>query len=149
MPSTFTGESEPVTLSSASLVILSLTTSAAEIGRALSIEPTETWNRGDVGEGGGPQAYHGWVRASGLGEDRPIEEHLAVLLDHLVPHSHALAELLQAKDRIDNAKLWVVSRSSSWNPGLSLSPNLLSALADLGVDLEIDIYVMESQAPAT
>jgi hypothetical protein len=129
----------------ASLTIHSQSVPAAEITRLLGVDPDRTWRRGDrMGRSASSQhryLTHGWTVSSGIGEEASVNRHLAALMDRLAPAADELPTLL--REQGVNAKLWLVEHIENWNPGLSLSPSELAAVAHLGVELAVDIYVYE------
>ena len=78
---------------------------------------------------------------SGLDEDASVNEHLAALLTRLSPAAEALRTIASTEGI--KCKLWLVEHIENWNPGISLSPEEVDAVARTGAELDIDIYVYE------
>jgi hypothetical protein len=128
----------------ARLVIVSDEVPAAEIDRMLGIDADESWRRDElVGRGrtGRRRPNHGWILESGRSEEASPNEHLGALMVRLAPAVAKLPRLMSMPGI--SAKLWLVEHIENWNPGLSLSPDELAALARIGIELDVDIYVYE------
>jgi hypothetical protein len=125
-------------------VILSDELLPDQITDRLGIRPSRAWLRGDLNVGGVPLRHNGWELHSDIPATLPAEEHLENLLARLTPISAALASLQQDPEVVSVA-LWLKRAGDNWNPGLSLSPGQVEALATLRTGLEVDIYVDESR----
>jgi hypothetical protein len=125
------------------LTILSKQLSPAEITLRLGLKPDMSWKLGERPKPSARHAYksHGWIIGSGLSRQSSVAEHIEALLLKLEPAATAVrAVSLEAEV---TSTLWVVQHLENWNPGMSFSHVQLTAIAQLGVELAIDIYVYE------
>lgn len=84
-----------------------------------------------------PRPFGVWLLDSPLGRDRPLEEHLDVLLGLLEPRAEALRSLAAEGCPADLFSGHFMQR---YNTGIELSPGVLGRVAALGLALDIDIY---------
>jgi hypothetical protein len=125
----------------ARLTVISDELPPEELTRRVGIDPDRSWRRGDRTEARRPQPHHGWELTSRLSEDRPVEDHLADLLERTAPVAKAVAAI--ARDpAVASVRLMLSRTGDNWNPGLSISPDAIRKLDDLGLALDIDIYVI-------
>jgi hypothetical protein len=144
MPTYFTDEdgnyAAERTRSRASVVFLSNELKPAQVTERLGLSPDRSWLQGDTRPGGQRQPHHGWMIESRIREDRPPEEHIADLIERLARFAPGLAEL--ARDpAIVSAQFRLYRHGENWNPGLSLSPELIRGLDALGLGFDADLYV--------
>lgn len=122
-------------------VVLDFECPHAEITSALGLEPTTTWNRGDlVGKSALRRKAAGWTLASGLAPNARPDEHLDALLSRL-PAS--LAALSKCGDRC-HTEFSMAVRVFSSAPPLSFSPTALQRVAQLRATLDIDLILLAS-----
>ena len=127
--------------SRASLVVLSDELMSDVLTSRLGIPPDQAWQRGQRSPGASPHVHHGVAFESGISEERAPNEHIADLVERLRPIAAQIAEL--ARDpAILSVRFWVSHHGQNWNPGLSLTTDLIRGLESLGVGLEIDFYVV-------
>lgn len=80
-------------------------------------------------------------------EFRPEDQadaHLRDLLDRIAGLEHQI-EAISRDERIASLSCWVYHAIPNWNPGISLSPEVLAGVARLGAQLELDIYVVDPE----
>jgi hypothetical protein len=132
-----------VARSYAHLTVLSETLSAAEMAQIIGIDPDESWERGE--KRGGAARFGGISVASRLPREAAPGEHLSDLLSLLAPIADRVRELAR-DDRILGPRLWIFHHIANQNPGLTLSAEQVSELAQLGTGLELDIYAYEDSS---
>jgi Domain of unknown function (DUF4279) len=98
-----------------------------------------------IGDRRGPRSpafkTHRWSIGSGIDDAESVSEHLAALHSRIGAARDALRELIAAD--LVSAKVWVFHHVENWNPGMVLSHAEMAALAELGADLALDIYVYQ------
>lgn len=129
--------------SHAQLTVVSDVLDAEAITRRLGISPDESWARGAVNHGR-TQKHHGWSVRSRVPAASAAEDHLTDVLRRLEPAAAKIRELARDPD-VESVRCWIMRRGDNWNPGLSFTRELVASLNDLGVGLEIDIYVAGSE----
>lgn len=102
-----------------------------EISRQMHIAPTTT-QEGDPGR----SEARRWSIASGVSESRPIEEHIDALLEKIHPHASELRNI----STIARCRLSAGLEYTELNPEITFRPDILRKIADLGVELWLDIY---------
>jgi hypothetical protein len=113
-----------------------------EMSERLGLDPTKTWRRGDVlREGQKPQADHHWVLTMAPRRSWSFDEPLEELLASITQHAVELRELVR-RDGV-TAQVCLVGYLFDSSPGVTLSSDTLATLADLGVGVNMDLYVME------
>jgi hypothetical protein len=122
----------------ASLRIFSGRITDREIGDVLEVKATHTHAKGDR-----ISPHHtavrrewAWFLRSPLGKDRSVTEHLKWILDAIEPRSDALKTLF-GECRID---LFCGLASLHGQGGFTLDPVTLRRLANLSVNLGLDLY---------
>ncbi len=127
--------------SRAHLVVLSDELMPDVLASRIGIVADQAWERGGRSVGTSPQAHHGLSFESRISEERGPDEHLADLVERLRPVAAQIAEL--GRDpAIFSVRVWISHHGQNWNPGLSLTKDLIQGLESLGVGLDIDIYVI-------
>jgi hypothetical protein len=115
--------------------------SAGHVTAALNIEPCETQKIGDTYEARSvirTKKLNGWflcTKKSVASFD--AEKHLSYLLDRLENKANELRSLIEQGWRADIACMW---DSEYGHGGPALSPELMTRLARLGIELWFDIY---------
>jgi hypothetical protein len=117
-----------------------------EVTALLGLKPAATGQKGQPYQVGNklitnmkwPQNH--WEVRSTLAADEPLAAHLEQLLQQLKPKRAALKELLGTCQ----GELTLVSYlQEERNPNFRLSPELLREITELGLSLEVDIYLLE------
>jgi hypothetical protein len=125
----------------ARLTVLSDDLHPEELTRRMGIDPDRSWRKGDLTRARRPQPHHGWELTSRLSDDRPVEDHLADVLERTAPIAGSVAAM--ARDPAVHSVRLMLSRSGdNWNPGLTISPEAIRQLDGLGIGVDIDIYVL-------
>lgn len=105
-----------------------------EVERTLGIEPD---SEKLLTQAGTPASATCWVKRSGLGEEAPVERHLEVLSTLLEAHEQQFRAVRDAGAECD---LFVGTFLLDLQGGFSLSPEILRRIADLGLELDFDVY---------
>lgn len=123
----------------ASLVITSQSIGAAEIQTTLGITASDLREKGSRlsdRPGSKPLAHSAWILESGIGEDRPIDQHAEALADLMEKKQAELAKLAQSC----SIEIWCYISFEDSQCGFALKHHLLDRLAALSCDLVFDIY---------
>src|SRR5712692_5622284 len=84
-----------------------------------------------------------WEIDSGLSEHAELEERLAALVSLLEEHESGIHEIVANEDvGIQCAAYWHTNQ-----PGVHLSPDLISRLSAFGVSVDFDMYCMGDEEP--
>ncbi len=123
----------------ASLILVNYSCSHDDVTAAFGVEPSRTWNVGDLlPSGRRPHKTKGWRFWSSLPLTATMKEHAIHLLDQLKPDSAKLAALDPEVAELSFAV-------ESWNgarPPLGLDRKLMAKLVEMKLDLDIDLYVL-------
>ena len=123
----------------ASLILTNYSCSHDDISTAFGVEPSETWNVGDLMRSGRrPRKTKGWRFWSSLPLTATQEEHAAHLLEQLKPDFAKLKT-------IDPEEAALSFAVESWNgdrPALGLGHKLMARMVEMRLDLDIDLYVL-------
>jgi hypothetical protein len=113
---------------------------------ALGMSPDISWRKGDPHRGGKRQRkFNGVVFESALERERAEPSaHIADLLQRLAANAQSIKRLAE-DDRVHSARLWLYWNTTGGNPGLTFPHETVLAIADLGVSLELDIYVLHAE----
>jgi hypothetical protein len=130
----------------AHLTVLSDLLSPAEMEEALDMTPDISWTKGDPHRGGkSQQKFNGVVFESTLDRERSEpSEHIEDLLRTLTANVQRIRRLA-GDDRVHSARLWFYWNTSAGNPGLTFPHETVRAIANLGVSLDLDIYVLPDE----
>jgi hypothetical protein len=122
--------------------IINFSCSHDEITKALGVEPSHTWFKGD--HVGRKVKYRhrykntGWLLESGLPRDTPARDQLRALLDRL----HPRRESLKACGPYYARFTCVVYSYNGHRPDLVFPPEDVRRMADLSAGIAIDLYVL-------
>jgi hypothetical protein len=126
--------------SAGSLRITSFTISAAEISARLGIVPDQELERGSLMSPRNPRSRRRessvWLRRSGLGNDRWLNEHVAVLLGLVSGRREELVRL----SADCHLEFFLGFGSADSQGGCVLPARLLAEIGALGVDVVLDLY---------
>jgi hypothetical protein len=121
----------------------------AVVSEALGLQPDKVRVKGErwktrAGWSSVPARVSGWFFGSkGQVDSKDVRRHLDWLLDQIEPHAAALKSIQAAGGRMTVSCYW----SSAWgHGGPTLSPSIMSRLADLGLEIWFDVYVSEQAA---
>ena len=116
------------------------------VTEVIDVAPSEAWVKGD------PLPKHPslvrkhsrWTLDSGLPSSAPFEEQIVALLDRLKPIEDGVRRAAaQYEVGIQVAMYW----HQSHNPGCLIPPEVAGRLAELGLDLDLDIYCCYEDEP--
>ncbi len=135
----------PLARAHATLRITHHTAAAAEVTERLGLAPTDTHDRGGPRLRNLPPWQHMlWSLSSGPTDTRPLAAHLEALLDLVEPVAKAIHGLASDGFTMD----WFCFLDvEGWQGGETLDPALLRRLAELPIDLSLDIYATEALGP--
>jgi hypothetical protein len=126
--------------SAASLRVFSSELTPEELAAALGVSPDRSYRAGDrVSLRSKSEAVHqsnAIFVNSGLPSDRPLEEHLAALVNKV---ERAMMGLRSLGGRV-KADVFCGFSSRNGQGGFSLSPALLARLTALGLEIGFDLY---------
>ncbi|MDH6145691.1 hypothetical protein P3T35_007749 [Kitasatospora sp. GP30] len=126
--------------SAGSLRITSRTISAADISARLGIIPDQQFEQGSLTSPRNPNSLRReasvWIRGSGLGNDRWLDEHVAALLSLVDGHREELLRLSADCDLV----LFLGFGSEDGQGGCVLPARMLAEIGALGVDVILDLY---------
>lgn len=129
---------------SARLVIYGFECPPEEITQILGTQPDEVWRKGDYrGERPAkPSRDSGWVLSSASSDQVRIESHIASVLEKL-GSSDRVRDLPAESKRYVSCEVMTLEGPSG--PDITLSPDILRRLAEIGVELSIDSYNLSSK----
>jgi hypothetical protein len=118
--------------------ILSDTLSPREISRRLGQEPDRFWNKGtaDPNVSRNMAKFNAWILNSGLPKDAPIEAQVAALLEKVRPLAKEILQM-SATETVDFSCVIY----SEAEPPTYFDNKALSAIASLGANLDLDLYL--------
>jgi hypothetical protein len=126
--------------STGSARITSKTLSPGEITDRLGISPDAQFEKGSLASPRNPNSrrrdINVWIRRSGLGDDRWLEEHVAALVGVFGRAHEELSQLAVDCD----LELFLGFGSENGQGGCALSAQLLMQVAELGFDVILDLY---------
>jgi hypothetical protein len=105
-----------------------------EVTIDLGLEPSNTWKAKDAPSQESMWGYDGFAEDPNMKIWTSLEEGLSFLLDKLFPYKEKIDEYKRTYDAI----WWCGHFQSSFSGGPTLSPKLLKALGEFGVDLQIN-----------
>jgi Domain of unknown function (DUF4279) len=112
------------------------------ITEALGLQPSETWRRGDAwGRRPRPHPEHGWVLATPYRATWDPDEPLRQLLEWIEPSKASLIELTAGG--LVEGRLSIVGSQRDRGPSIYLDSEVVRVIAQLGLDLNVDFYVVE------
>jgi hypothetical protein len=130
----------PPSTSGAHLTLLSESIDTTALTAQVGMTPDEAWERGERPNAAGK--FAGITFRSNLSDAAAPGNHLDALLERLAPVTAQIAAAAADDGLI--VRLWLVHRVENWNPGLSLSGDLIRRIDALGAGIEVDIYVLEA-----
>jgi hypothetical protein len=112
------------------------------ISKALRIEPTESWQKGDRNETTHyERKFSRWSLRSRLDDFVSLEPHIRDVLDQLKERA---AEVRAVANDHNYAGIQCVGHFYASYPGLSLDRSLIRDMAALNLDIDFDFYYMYS-----
>lgn len=118
----------------------------AIITRAMGLEPTWAWIKGDViaNSRRGRQTHSRWVLQSTRPLAEPIEAHVENLLPRLESRREAVVDVrTRFKARLVVAAYWYAA-----NQGFRLTADVLQRIAALGLEVDFDVYCLDGSGDA-
>jgi len=111
------------------------------ITEALGLQPSQIWRRGDAwGRRPRPRPENGWVLATPYRATWDADEPLRQLLDWIEPSRASLAELTTGGSV--RGRLSIVGFQRDRGPSIYVDREVVRAIAQLGIDLNVDFYVV-------
>ena len=110
----------------------------AEITKALGVNPTESWSKGDSGLYNPYRPDSGWCLHSPLPQTNTnLREHIEALIPLLEQKASAVRAL---SEKYKTFLVCVGYYDETASPGLSLSRAVIVSMASLGLELDADLY---------
>src|SRR5690242_19859194 len=127
-----------------SLRVMSSSLSARDVGAAIGLTPTKTFDKGDIiWKRGVPTAktrgHSLWALDIGLTEDCPIEEHLRSLANLLSGRKDKIKALM-SECEID---VFCAFGSANGQGTIIVPARDLQVFSELGIDIIVDVYLSE------
>lgn len=117
--------------------------SVAEITRVLNSEPTSAQDKGEPKSKRAPERgvrdFSVWLMESGVGDDKPLNEHLAALLPFIESH----AEEIRSLSKDCTVDLVCGFSSGNGQGGFVLEHDVLKKIGEAGLDIVLDLYPPE------
>lgn len=119
------------------------------VTRAVEVEPSRAWRRGDlIGPGNDRTRRQGsWSLDSKRvlsPQDAHLDEHMRWLLDQLEPRTNQLKDAVTEQEL--KAEVWSAVYMEGANVDFELPPTTLARIAALGATLRLDIYAPDDVA---
>jgi hypothetical protein len=128
----------------AHLDLYSTTLDPDQISEWMGREPTDSWRKGDVmPKTGHIRETSRWELQTSDYFTRDLNEPLEELLEMLRPVADPLRTLVL--EHCEKASICLVGSFAEANPGLYLAKDLIATIADLGLDLDVDLYFIEPE----
>jgi hypothetical protein len=124
--------------------ILSNELSPEEISRKLRQQPDRSWNKGtaDPKVSRNMSKFNAWILNSGLPKDARIEDQVAALLEKVRPVGKEILEI-SANETVDFSCVVY----SDAEPPIYFDNKTLGAIASLGANLDVDLYLQTKTEP--
>ena len=124
--------------------ILSNDLSPEEISRRLRQQPDRSWNKGtaDPKVSRNMSKFNAWILNSGLPKDARIEDQVAALLEKVRPVGKEILEI-SANETVDFSCVVY----SDAEPPIYFDNKTLGAIASLGANLDVDLYLQTKTEP--
>ena len=107
------------------------------VSSAFGLEPSRVWNPGDkIGRTTRRQSSIGWRFDSELASSKPAAEHVRFIVDKILPRKSYLRSIGQFE-------AWIVCVLHVYEgdrPDLVFEAELITALGELSIGLDIDLY---------
>jgi hypothetical protein len=115
----------------------------SNITNLIGIEATKTWLKGDLTH---PKAIikhrqNGWMLQSSLSKDTPLREQIESLLDIVLPRKGVLRKLPNGSEK----SILCAVYSVDGRPDISLPADVIIAIAEIGANLDLDLYLLPSE----
>ncbi|HZM85003.1 MAG TPA: DUF4279 domain-containing protein [Blastocatellia bacterium] len=113
----------------------------AIVSERLGLGPSRAWNEGDPKPSGGTYSFMRWCLETDIGHNRPVQEHLEVLLPILEDHAEAIRSLAPQYEAV----IQCVGYFGEPSPGFHLDAPTIARIAALGLAVDFDLYSMGSR----
>lgn len=131
---------------SALLRIASKTRRVEEISNILNVEPTESFDKGDIISVRSPNPSFRkealWLFDSNIPKTALLEEHINKLIDFIKSQTN---ELLKLKNDCD-IELYCEYTSYNGQGGFVITHNIIRELAELPIDIVINVFLIDENA---
>jgi hypothetical protein len=112
------------------------------ITKALKLEPTEAWKKGDRNETTHyERKFSRWSLHSRLPHFDELESHIRDVLNQLASRTEQVRSLVQ---ELGVGGIECVGHFHASYPGFTLAKDIISAMANLNLELDCDFYYMYS-----
>lgn len=136
-------------LYSANLRIASKTKSTSDISSMLGVEPSESYNIGEVLSLRGPHPRHReeslWLLNSNVSEEQPLEKHLNDLLSFVENKTPELGLLALECD----IEIFCSYATYNGQGGFVLDRKLIEKMAKVNVDFVFDLYLVDQDSDSS
>jgi len=107
-----------------------------EVTRALGVEPTKSWNKGDVRKAGGVYEFSNWTYNAQKFEDKVLDSSIEKVVDFLESLNWSQVLLPSGFE----GTIQCVSYHKERSPGFHLDRKLISRIAELNMEVDFDLY---------
>jgi hypothetical protein len=140
----YSDEYPPCARCYASLGIYHATLNPEAISSLLGIQPTKSWQRGEIrnprSRNSAPSKFGGWVlRTRGVVESRDVRRHIDWLIDQVQMRGEVFRSL-QAEGYRTGIRCFWMAATENGGRGPTLSPVSMVRMAALGLELSFDFY---------
>jgi len=114
--------------------------SIEDLSAELMTKPTHSWRKGDLGKlSNKPMKNNYWALSSGLDKSEKIDKHVETLLGKIRPNKR---HFVRVGNRFHPVLSCVVYSYGGDRPCLGFSRTVIKELAELGADIDIDLYAI-------
>jgi Domain of unknown function (DUF4279) len=108
--------------------------------RRLGLRPTRTWRRGDGRTAARAWEWDGWAVRAGPEHSVDLVDLTIRLVAHLEPHVDAISAACEECGL--TAHLDLIALTTDTMPTVHFEPHIVSVLARLGVELDVDVWLL-------
>lgn len=130
------------------LIIFSDDFDADTVTERVGLMPTESLVKGSVKligpigkEARIPIRHHAWILRSSKPKSVSIDAHLANIFEQIAPYTNAIKKLVETTTC--EAELSIGQYYYHCNPGFHFTTEHLNKLAEIGAELDLDVYTLE------
>ncbi|MBI3184967.1 MAG: DUF4279 domain-containing protein [Myxococcales bacterium] len=122
-----------------SIVLAEFVCDPGAIEGVLGVRPSKTWRAGDrIGKSSRTYRVNGWALQSELPKDRALQEHVDWLLARMPRSLQALKVVSPSWTAEVSCVVYVVEQV----PELHLNAKTIGRIAELGAEIDIDLYCL-------